>query len=149
MHSFIWCQFWQIYTIMHVHIYSRDAWIAAEWVNGWLAVRKNWGQHQNSSSEAWEARKSVRISEVEPDFVIIHVGVPRITLLLFLSKQNCKRIPLSIVSSLAGGDFGFPETCLCLSMVLQHNEFSRQPKTGEENQHCKLQKISAIPGKLL
>lgn len=64
---------------------------------------------------------------------MIHGGVPRITLLLFLTEQDCGRIPLSVVSSLAGVDFGLPDTCLCLFMVLQYNDFSRHPQRGKKN----------------
>ena len=67
-----------------------------EEIAGWQGG-KNQVSTKRSSKEAREARKSVGISEVETDFVIIRGGVPTITLLLFLeglwhhSFVDCKQ----------------------------------------------------------
>lgn len=67
---------------------------------------------------------------------------PRVALLLFTTMQLSGRIPLSALSSLAGGDFAFPETCNCPIWSCSTTTFPDNPRGGgEKNQHFSVREI--------
>lgn len=138
MHFWIW--FWHIYThTKHMHIYSRGAQIALRWGNCWLAVRKNWGQHRNQqfrslgSQEVCEdLRGGVRYCYHPRRSPQNHTVAVSDRAELWQNSFVCCKWSSRWRCLNTVGD-GFPETCLSLSMVLQHNDFTRHCQRGKKN----------------